>query len=75
MEILDNYHIEREGNDCLIIDSIALIRISYSFYIVIHTIQVVGGWTGNPIETNYENFSSYENAREYYNELCTQLKE
>ena len=74
MEILNNYHIEREGNECLIIDSIALIRVTYSFYIVIYTTQVIGGWTGNPLETNYKNFSSYENAREYYNELYTQLK-
>ena len=74
MEILNNYIYEREGNDCLITDAITLIRITYRAYIVTHTKDVFGGWTGNPIETNCQSFHDYKEAKTYYNKLYKQIK-
>lgn len=74
MEILQSYNNDRQGNDCLIIESIALIRVTFGFYIVIRATQVIGGWTGNPVETRYGNFRSHEEAKAYFNELYEQIK-
>lgn len=74
MEILQSYNNDRQGNDCLIVESIALIRVTSGFYIVIHATQIIGGWTGNPVETRYGNFRSYEEAKAYFNELYEQIK-
>lgn len=74
MEILDKYNVGKEGNDCLIIESIALIRVTYGFYIVIHATEVIGSWTNHPIETKYGNFHSYNEAKIYYNELYERIK-
>ncbi len=63
MEILDNYIIEREGNDCLITEAIAIIRITHRAYIVTYTREFLGGWTGNPIEANCRSFHSYDEAK------------
>ena len=40
MEILDNKIVKRDGNECLLTDAIALIRINYDLYIVTHTSAV-----------------------------------
>lgn len=74
MEILDSYDTDRYGNDCLIAEHIALIRVTYGIYIVMHVTSVIGGWTGNPIETRYGNFHEYGEARAYYDELYEQIK-
>lgn len=72
MEILLNCTNERQGNDCLIAESISLIRVTYRFYIVIHATQVIGGWTGNPVETKHSNFNSYDEAKMYFGQLCNE---
>lgn len=74
MEILDSYDTDRYGNDCLIAEYIALIRVTYGIYIVIHVTSVIGGWTGNPLETRYGNFREYGEARAYYDELYEHIK-
>lgn len=74
MEILNNYITEREGNDCLITEVIMLIHITYRVYIVTYTKDVLGGWTGNPTETNCESFHDYDDAKTYYNKLYKQIK-
>ena len=74
MEILDSYNTDRYGNDCLIIEHIALIRVTYGLYIVIHVTSIIGSWTGNPVETRYGNFREYSEARAYYDELYEQIK-
>lgn len=79
MEILQSYTKDREGNDCLIKESIALISVAYeSFYesfIVIHVTQIIGGWTNNPIKTEYKHYRSHEDAKAYFNELYNDIKE
>ena len=74
MQILASYKDDRQGNDCLIMEAIALIRVTYGLYIVTHTTQVIGSWTGNPVETRCENFDSHEEAKAYFNELYEQIK-
>lgn len=74
MEVLHSYQTDREGNDCLIIEAIALIRVTSGFYIVIHATQVMGSWTGDPVETKHWNFYSYNEAKTYFNELYEQIK-
>lgn len=74
MTILQSYSNERQGNDCLIKESIALISVTYELFIVIHITQFIGGWTNNPIETEYKHLRSYEDARAYFNELYEQIK-
>lgn len=75
MEILDSYNTDRYGSDCLIAEHIALIRVTYGIYIVIHVTNVVGGWTGNPVEIRHENFNEYSEAREYYDKLYERINE
>lgn len=75
MEILDNYITEREGNDCLITEAIILIRITFRAYIVTYTRDVLGGWTGNPIEANSRSFHSYDEAKICYDKLYSTIKE
>ena len=74
MEILDSYNTDRYGNDCLIAEYIAFIRVTYGIYIVLHVTSVMGGRTGNPVETKYGNFREYSEARAYYDKLYEQIK-
>lgn len=74
MEILDSHSADRHGNDCLITEYIAFIRVTYGIYIVMHITSVIGSWTGNPIETRYGNFREYSEAKAYFNELYEQIK-
>lgn len=75
MEILQSYTKDREGNDCLIKESIALISVAYESFIVIHITQFIGGWTNNPIETEYKHYRSHGDAKAYFNELYNYIKE
>ena len=52
MEILKQQIFKRDGNECLLTDAVALIRIDYDLYVVTHTSAVDGGWTGHLGETN-----------------------
>lgn len=74
MEILQSYTKGREGNDCLIKESIALISVAHELFIVIHITQIRGGWTDNPIEAECQLFYSLEDARTYFNEQLYNLQ-
>lgn len=74
MEILNNKIVKRDGNECLLTDVIALIRITYDLYIVTHTNAVDGGWTGHLGETNSYTFRDISSATNRYNELCEKVK-
>ena len=75
MEILNNKIVKRDGNECLLTDAIALIRINYDLYVVTHTSAVDGGWTGHLGETNTHTFRNMNSAVSCYNNLCEDLKE
>ena len=68
MELLKEYKCERHGNDCLIRDYICLIRIDHDLYIVNKVTSVIGGWTGNPVDTYCEHFQELDKALECMNE-------
>lgn len=74
MEILNNIEVKKEGNDCLITEAVALIRINYDLYVVIHTDAVDGSWTGNPCDTYTYTFRDFSSAISRYNELCEKVK-
>lgn len=74
MEILNNKIVKRDGNDCLITEAIALIRITYDLYIVTHTDAVDGSWTGNEGATNSYTFRDMSSAVSRYNDLCKKVK-
>ena len=75
MEILDSYITEREGNDCLITEAIVLLRITNRAYVVTYVRDVLGGWTGNPIESNSRSFHNYDEAKTCYDKLYNHIKE
>ena len=74
MEILNHIEVKKDGNECLITDVVALIRISYNLYLVTHTNAVEGSWTGNPCDTNTYTFRDFNSAVSRYNELCEKVK-
>ena len=74
MEILNNKIVKRDGNECLLTDAIALIRINYDLYIVTHTSAVDGGWTGHLGETHCETFRDMSSAVSCYNTWCEKVK-
>ena len=73
MEILNKKIVKREGNDCLLIDAVALISITYDLYIVTHTSAVDGGWTGHKGETHCETFRDMSSAVSCYNTWCEKV--
>ena len=74
MEILNHIEVKKDGNDCLITEVVALIRLNYSLYIVTYTQSVWGSWTGNPCDTNTYTFRDISSATNRYNELCEKVK-
>ena len=75
MEILNSAIAEREGNDCLITEAIVLLRITNRAYVVTYVRDVLGGWTGNPIESNIQSFHSYDKAKTCYDTLYNRINE
>lgn len=74
MEILKQQIFKRDGNDCLLTDAIALIKITCDLYIVTHTSAVDGGWTGHLGETNSYTFRDMSSAVNCYNTWCEKVK-
>ena len=74
MEILNHFEVKKDGNECLITDVVALIRINHDLYIVTHTDSVWGSWTGNPCDTDAYTFRDFSSAISCYNELCEKVK-
>ena len=74
MEILNKYITKRDGNECLITEAIVLLRITDRAYVVTYVRDVLGGWTGNPIESNSQSFHSYDEAKECYDKLYRHIK-
>lgn len=74
MEILKQQIFKRDGNDCLLTDAIALIRITYDLYIITYISAVDGGWTGYLGETNSYTFREMKPAVDMYNKLCKTVK-
>ena len=74
MEILKQQIFKRDGNDCLLTDALALIRITYDLYIVTYTSAVDGGWTGHLGETSSYTFRDMTPAIDTYNKLCKTVK-
>ena len=74
MEILKQQIFKRDGNECLLTDAIALIKITYDLYIVTYTSAVDGGWTGNLGETNSYTFRDIKPAVDMYKKLCKTVK-
>lgn len=75
MEILNSAIAEREGNDCLITEAIALLRITNRAYVVTYVRDVLGGWTGNPIESNSQSFHNYDEAKTCYDKLYQRIRQ
>lgn len=75
MEILNKKIVKRDGNECLLTDAVALIRITYDLYIVTYTSAVDGGWTGHLGETSSYTFRDMTSAINKYNELCKTVKD
>ena len=73
MEILKECKYTREGNECLIIDYVCLIKVNHNLYTVVHTNSVYGGWTGNPITTKSEAFKDYDEALNYMTTLIKKI--
>lgn len=74
MEVLKQHIFKRDGNECLLTDAIALIKITYDLYIVTHTSAVDGGWTGQLGETRCETFRDMNSAVSCYNTWCKKVK-
>ena len=74
MEILNQQIFKRDGNECLLTDAIALIRITYDLYVVTHTSAVDGGWTGHQGETHCNTFRDMSSAVSCYNTWCERVK-
>ena len=74
MEIVKEYKLRRDGNECYITDYVYLIHIDSNLYVVNHTNTVYGSWTGNPEVTTTETFDDYNNALDYYNDLVHRFK-
>ena len=74
MEILKQQIFKRDGNDCLLTDAIALIKITYDLYIVTYTSAVDGGWTGHLGQTNSYTFRDMKSAVDMYTKLCKTVK-
>lgn len=73
MEILKECKYTREGNDCLITDYVCLIKLNHHLYTVVHTNEVYGSWTGNPITTKSEAFKDYDDALNYMTKLIRKI--
>ena len=73
MELLNEYSTTKIGNDCLIRDHVALIRMSDDDYSVVHVNSVFGGWTGNPCTSKCEVFCNDTSAKEYFDTLVRRL--
>ncbi len=73
MEVLKECKYTKEGNDCLIKDYVCLIKLDYHLYAVVHTNEVCGGWTGNPIITKSEAFKDYDDALDYMTKLIREI--
>ena len=74
MEILNQQIFKRDGNECLLTDAIALIKIAYDLFVVTHTSAVDGGWTGHLGETHCETFRDMSSAVSCYNTWCEKVK-
>ena len=75
MEILNSHITKREGNDCLITEEIVLLRITNGAYVVTYVVDILGGWTDNPIEARSRGFHHYDEAKAHYDELYNHIKE
>ena len=73
MEILNSLKYPHEGNDCMIYDYVCLILLDSHLYLVTHTEQVYGSWTGNPTTTKCETFEDYNDALDYMDKIVKEL--
>lgn len=73
MDILNEHMVTKDGNDCLITDAVALIRVTDDAYIVTFTEAVRGGWTGNPTTTTCESFRNYNDAKNHFSKVVKKV--
>lgn len=73
MKILKEKHSDREGNDCLIKASAALLEFSNTNYMIISTEQFIGSWTDNTIADTTWSFKSIEEAYTKYYQIAKNI--
>jgi hypothetical protein len=69
MQILKEKHTTRDGNDCIIKASVALIEFTDTNYLVVSTEQFLGGWTDNNIHTSTWSYKTFAEAYKKYNQI------